>query len=487
MKKGKKYIFIVLAAVLVLAMAGLLGLYLRAFHYRNDTARKGDVAALENGAYQHVYLTMYAEEFADEYPFEYYMGWECYTTEHCFEKLTDVADYMDLALQTQGELIQIFTLFDPAKVNEEFFQSTALTQKAYQQTLLETVTARQDVEFVFLLPPYSLEYWLALSEEQVRESMDSYRLFCNTFSNLPNVRIYFFGHCDWLIDNPDNYEDVESCNTDVLNRLIALSIADAKYLVTPDVLETGLAELTVQIEKARQNAVEAIDLSQYRVVFFGDSIIGNYSGSMSVPGVITAKTGAETYNCAIGGQSACHVELEGVTPGFDVTLSYFLGENTTAFPEKEQFRQEVARFRASGQDDKKLVFVIGYGINDYFSGYPVGEADEQSLQVFTGALNSGITRLQQAYPEAEILLVTPTFVWDFGYGEKVNSDQGGPLAEYARAVLQVAKQKNLLCLNLHEEMGINRENYAMYLEDGTHLNEKGRFLYAEMLADFLKN
>ena len=484
----KKCILVSVLVAFVALLTGILVCFLHMFYYSNDSTRKEDVEALATSEYQLLYLTMYSEEYASEYPFEHYLGWNTYKANHSFEKLTDVVDYVKVALEEQESVMQIVTLFDPAKVNRSFLYSSTLTQKAYQQILKECITAHPDINFVFLLPAYSLEYWAEKKEKQMKESLDSYLLFSNELKDLENVRIYFFGHCDWVIANPDNYEDSESCNEEIINRMIALSIYNDDYRVTGDVMGGYLEMLREKIVAEKGQDAQRDILEEYEIVFFGDSLIGNYGGTLSIPGVVKALSGAETYNCAIGGQTATQMLGEDSTPGFDVALSYFLDEQSDVFQEKEQFLQETARFKESKSDHKQLLFVISYGVNDYFCGKKVANAeDDYDISTYAGALNSGILRLRKAYPEAEILLVTPTFTQAFSCGREALSEEGGVLTDYVNAVKQVAISQNVWYCDSYIGLGMNEENCKQYLEDGVHLNEQGRFEYANFVIDCLRD
>ena len=222
MKKVLRFVLIVFAIGLGIVLAGGATFYFRALHYSNDAARKNDVAAFERDSYEYLYVTMYSAQEASAFPFEYFMGKKTYKTEHCYQNLRDYTDYVGNILVGESGVETVFSLFDPAVVNQAFFGSSTLTQKAYQSTLKEIIAANADVNFTFLLPMYSLEYWCGLKEKNVTEALDSYLLFCNEFQDLANVKIYYLGNREWLIGNPANYADEEGCTEDVLNHIVKI-------------------------------------------------------------------------------------------------------------------------------------------------------------------------------------------------------------------------------------------------------------------------
>ena len=481
-----KYILgIFLAGVMAVAVGGAF-YYFHALHYTNDEERQNDLAVLTEDSYDLLLLTMYSKETVKTYPFEYYMAYNTYKPEHCFENLADISDYIETALTLNESVFEVYTFFDPGIVSAAYFNSDTLVQRAYQKSLLASINANPDVRFVFLLPSYSLEYWKELSDQKIAASMDAYKLFCGQFGTLENVDIYYFGHLDWMIANQGNFVEPTACTEELNQRMIALSIWNDAFLLTDDEIVACTEKLEKRI--AREKAAEpAVDLSACEVVFMGDSIIGNYSGSLSIPGALNALVGADTYNCAIGGQAATVAMPEAEVKAFDEAVDYFLtGKPEDAFLQKEQFRAETARFWETSHDASKLIFVISFGLNDYFAGLTVGSpATYDDIYTYSGALYTGVKRLMEAYPDANVVLMTPTFSKDFEYGTAAQSEVGGTLVQYADAVLAIAEDLKISVMDNYRDLGIDESNVALYLEDGCHYNESGRYLIAEKLAELL--
>ena len=78
-----------------------------------------------------------------------------------------------------------------------------------------------------------------------------------------------------------------------------------------------------------------------------------------------------------------------------------------------------------------------------------------------------------------------------GDGYSVNYGYG-TLVEFSRIagyVYEENKDKNVIFYNAFEESGIDAETASKYLEDGVHLSDEGRQVYADyasrlILADF---
>ena len=137
---------------------------------------------------------------------------------------------------------------------------------------------------------------------------------------------------------------------------------------------------------------------------------------------------------------------------------------------------------------KEHCIVCGNGTNDYFTGQPVSNPDNPyDPYTFSGALRTGIQNLQSTYPDATILLLTPPFSSYFTNGTELNSDVGDVLTEYVDAVVQVATDMHVDCINNYTGLAINEDNHTEYLSDGVHLNETGRFIAATHIIEFLGN
>lgn len=138
-----------------------------------------------------------------------------------------------------------------------------------------------------------------------------------------------------------------------------------------DADNSSLTQFDTLVQAAINAPASYSDLSDYDIVFFGDSVFGNYQDFASIPGVIGALTKASVHNRAIGGSSA--TQLTPDDKSFPSAVQRFLSEDT-----------------AEISGEKKLCFVINYGLNDYFTGYTVEQyrdglqAGMQSRRMLSG-------------------------------------------------------------------------------------------------------
>ena len=122
-----------------------------------------------------------------------------------------------------------------------------------------------------------------------------------------------------------------------------------------------------------------------------------------------------------------------------------------------------------------------------FCGYPVeNPADAFDAGTYAGALRTGISTLQEAYPEAVIILLTPTYTSEFTGGTGVNGKTGGILTDYVEAAISVAQDMGVICINNYTDSGINADTQRKYLSDGTHPNETGALLLGRRILEEMK-
>ena len=130
-----------------------------------------------------------------------------------------------------------------------------------------------------------------------------------------------------------------------------------------------------------------------------------------------------------------------------------------------------------------MCFLVHYGLNDYFNGVAVENANDlYDVETYSGALRGSVQSLKEKYPDALIILMTPPFCCAFSNGMDRNSEVGGVLTEYVAAVEKVAKEQDVLCMNNYIGLGITEENSEVYLADGVHLNETGRFILGQQIV-----
>lgn len=245
-------------------------------------------------------------------------------------------------------------------------------------------------------------------------------------------------------------------------------------------------------EKENQRRETAIaERGPVSIVVLGDSIWDLVRDDTGIAARLADELSATVYNLAVSGTSAAF-RSGGEEPDKwnGETLCRLVQEITgtgeAVIPAEEEAHELIRQIDYNKVD----YFIIAYGLNDYFEAIPIEGADPFDTNTYGGALRSAVVLLQEAYPDAEIVLVSQTYCQGYSYG-KIDSDSntkdygGGFAPAYVETAERVAEEYNLIFVNNYKKMGIHRYNGPKYLADATHLTEYGRDKYAGIIANYL--
>lgn len=270
------------------------------------------------------------------------------------------------------------------------------------------------------------------------------------------------------------------------------------YWAVSAVLFVALAGAVMLYENSGKEA--------YPIIFFGDSIVGNVRDETSITGLLEAELGVSVYNGAFGGSTMAKRQTEERASSMANCISMvelaeslaakdFSVQNAgiAACAVMEYFPEAAHGF--SGIDLKEVeVIFLEHGANDYQTGVPLDNPeDPMDTHTFGGALRYVLNLLRERYPEARIVLCTPTFIWyvhdrtdcvkrEFGYGG---------LEAYVNLEIAIAEENGVDVIDNYHDSGIGGadagfEDWSLYTEDGLHLNERGRRLITDRIVDYMK-
>ncbi len=449
---------------------------------RNDALMPADLDRLKEEPYDGALLSMHAPEQFSEKDFAAFRGQRILVTSHSIGTARELSDYLNCIFQSGNPISSLYLCLDPELLWKGADTSRTKWKKSLSKDLYAHIENHPDVAFEILLPYPYIDYWLDFEEEELETVLTVYHTLVNELSAYPNTRIFFPGIEEWLMVNPDNYADtLFDANEIITNKIFLYTFCDAAYQITPvneDFFWNSLREMWA-VEKASPTSYP--DLSQWCLVFFGDSVLGNFSGSFSIPGYASGLSGAPSYNYAIGGTSASY---RGGNQDFPNTVGTFLSENVTPGENGFQFTPKDAD--AAYLEDKKLIFIFNYGFNDYFSGAPVDNPmDAYDISTYKGALRTCISKLRDAFPEARCLIMSPTHTALFGNGMEINGQEGDTLPVYVDAARALAEEMDLYFLDNYNDFVVTEETLDDYLSDGCHPNERGRLAIALQLIRFI--
>ncbi len=265
--------------------------------------------------------------------------------------------------------------------------------------------------------------------------------------------------------------------------------------VDPEKLVEPVQE-PVQTALPENTAVSAPQYDKMQIVFLGDSIFASNRGDgTSVPERTAAYCEAGFYNLAIGGSRATvdltdDVGYENWTSTGLVGVVLAMQKSISA----DIFFDDAVRniLQDPNVDFSKTdYFVVEYGMNDFLSGAPMsGTPNGSGLKSYSGALRYAVVCLKEMAPDATIILCSPTYAqfydgdWMIGDGNSVNSGYG-TLFDYKGTCEYVANEQQVLFYNAYQDLGIDGYTADEYLEDGIHLTDAGRQLYADALTHLI--
>lgn len=469
----------VLSGIAVLALMAVAAVIL--LLYKPQEMRQ-DFQRLHSDTYNGIFISGFDTDNYEEDVFLTYRGIPVVIVDYTMKKAEDYADYLNEAWASGNQITNIYLGIDPHALWREAKGNQEKWNELIEFNFIRYVEAHPDVIFEIMLPFDSLQEWLKLGDEECQERYDNYFAFVDKMDDYANVIQYYVGGQEWLIANPGNYAGSQA-NVEIAQKIMLLCFCDHEYVIESGNARILLDGLVTQLVEERQEPTVYPDLSDYAFVFFGDSIIANAKGSHSIPGVLSGLTGAECYNLAVGGISAA------VDPRSTFSLPYmvetFIAGGDDALDPQSDYALGLNEYLANNVD-KKHVFVLNFGLNDYFGGHPVSSDRLEDLSTYVGALRVGISTLKEQYPEAEIIVQVPTYTNYFSEGKDILCDDGTGrvLKDYADAAIAVAEEMGVLCLDNYYGFEMNGTNYETYLADGCHPNDYGRFVLGKSLAQF---
>ena len=439
-----------------------------------------DVLSMED--YQSVFLSMYdisnfnKEDFAD------YRGVPTLKLDISLESAEDVNKALDAVFSSGNQITNVYLGLDPLALWHSGKNDIDNVQKTFESGWFSYADANPEITFEILFPFQSMDYWLSLEEGELQASLILYQQLASILTSRSNITVYYAGGQEWLINNPANYVNSYAANELVSQKIFLLTFCDHALQITGRNAAEMMQQLSDQIAAHKENPPVYPDLSQWDIVFMGDSIIGNYKGSISVPGVVSGLSGASVFNCAQGGVSAAEPE-----PGmmcFPKMAEDFV--TGTVSDSETSFGEGLQEYLSADHTDKKLCFIINFGLNDYFGGHaPENPDDKNDISTYAGAMRTGIAALKEKYPDATYVIVGPGQATYFSNGTELMSESGGQLKDYYQLSVSLSKELNIPYLDLYQQFPEGDTDLTDVLADGCHYNEYGRYCLGIKIVKFM--
>lgn len=264
-------------------------------------------------------------------------------------------------------------------------------------------------------------------------------------------------------------------------------------LPPPDVIPEVTVEEPKQEQVISEEDQTAPKGSDLQIVFLGDSIFDTYRDGTGIPYLTAMQCDADVYNLAIGGTSAS-IDIDEQYENENWTSQSLVGVVKAIcgqIPSDVFAGTRTKEILDSGEVDFKDTdyFVIEYGMNDFFKATPLSnESNEYDFRTYVGALRYAVSNLGSYAYDATIILCGPNYAQFFngdafiGDGNTLNTGYG-TLFDYKGSCQYVANEQNVHFFDAYLDLGIDGYTAEEYLEDGVHLSEAGRHLYADALAE----
>ena len=337
------------------------------------------------------------------------------------------------------------------------------------------------------LPEDNAERWYSLSPEERDKARISYIMMTRLFTEFPNIWVYYHSLDEWFLYSDSIRSGTENgqIREDIIDHYMTTDISDLDmtYMLNQTNVNERIDDVIALSEKYNETRASYADLSGKTVIFLGDSVFGNFRNESSIPAFFADMTGASVYNLGIGGVPGVGL----LDPSTTIGASFgFLTGNTglDTFERICAGGKSYSSFRAAGNalaesNGTDYVFVIEFGLNDYFSGYDVEE--------YKRALKESIRYIKNSYPEAGIVLLSPGYVGIYDNGYAITGEAGSVLDDYRLAAQSVAKETGCDVLSLTSDFGFTQEDiYTYLLPDAVHYNETGRYRIAQVMAEYFK-
>lgn len=479
---------ILLGLLILLVTAIIAGVFL--INREPAEEEEDPILRLTGEEYDAFFASMYDISNYSEEDFAHYRGLQTLVLKKNYKDAEDLTSYLNTAFSSGNTIETVYLGIDPYALYRACEKKEG-EWEIQSEALLAQIDEYPDVLFEVLLPYPPITYWTSLSDDALAAAIGSYREIGESVLLRPNTSLHFIGGEEWLIANPGNFRK-KFCEIGegLANRIFLLTFCDKYYVVNAESFDEKLYLLEQYIYAQKEVPLENPDFSDTYFVYFGDSVMTYATDSTSIPGVVDGLSGSSSANISQGGCPASRDLKAAVS--LERMVDAFLSCDVSAYDPETDFYRGIMKYKndlESGKlKKKKLVFVLCLGLNDYFGAHPVSNSsDPSSIDNYAGALKNGISVLKENYPDARILIMTPSYTTLFEGGTQKADVQGGVLEDYVATAIDIAAQMGVECVDVYHDSGISEFTYTEYLAlDGVHPNETGRYLLGRLLIEAME-
>lgn len=474
---------LVVEVVVLIALAVAYGKENKGTNVHKSEQVQSVLSEIENEEVKALFFSMFSLDSYDVDDFLTYRGMNTVMMEEKLESGEEVLDFLGLALEQEQTLEAVYIGLSLDDVEANGFAQMFTDVCEWDDELLEIVKANPQIYFHLILEypsVYDLSKMPELKRARLLKWYDDMSELFTPQGEYQNMVLFLPGAEGWLSGNQANYLENGEPNKTAASFALGQMICMDSYALTTENIQKKLAQIEDMVKGTK--GLEQLD-SEYTYVFFGDSVIGNYTDSMSIPEVVRGFSKANIINCGYGGLHAAKADSEGV--GLADIVDAFLAGKYADFEENKPVKTGIPAFheQLSEINQEKLMFFISVGLNDYMSGRPLKGIKTKEKYHFEGAVRYAVEQLRDAYPDSEIVLMTPNFISLFENGTE--NHNGYVLEDLVASVLELSDDLNVRCIDVFHGLDINAENQEIYLADLCHPNELGRFEIGKLVYEHL--
>lgn len=240
------------------------------------------------------------------------------------------------------------------------------------------------------------------------------------------------------------------------------------------------------------------------IVVMGDSIMENDLDGNNICSLLNNYLEADVINCAVGGSTAVSINKDKELDFYQDKFNFYsladiaVNGNLTATADSKYMAEHAvpnaltkAKYLAYTDFEKCDFLIIQYGMNDSTTGIAASSNDKYDQATFGGVMRKGIEQIHKQYPDLKIVVNTVTYSHiEYDAGGKdivIDTKANGIQDAYNAELRSIAEDNdNVYLFDVTKCLDINQNNYTEYLIDGIHLNAEAKKIFAENLADYLR-
>lgn len=476
-----------LIVLVILVIACLLGIsiYKEKQHEKKlEEAR----AQLQSDEVQGLFCAMFPLDTYEAEDIKFYKGINTVMLKEPLRSGEELVSYVESVL-LQHQYLQSIYIGLSKPMEELNIETLKEREQAFiepwEYDLQALISQFSEIEFKLILEYPSAKALSTYTESERELLYDWYELNADLFSGgMSHVKVYMPGAEAWALGNRDNYLKNGVPNEEVAEFVLGQIICMDRFVLD----RKNVDDKIDAVEEAIENDLElSNEKNGYTYVFFGDSVIGNFTDSMSIPGVVKGFTSGTVINCGYGGMAAA--KRDGNNYGITDVVDAFLSGDYACFATEKDAKTVMEGIKTfhdknTKVDAEKLVFFLSLGLNDYMSGCSLEASGNQDVYSYEGAIKVAVEKLRQAYPKSKIVLMSPNYLGLFDGGtEEIN---GHTLKDFIKFLENINFELDTLYIDVYDESGITKENEADFLSDHVHPNEYGRYGIGELVYKYIK-